>query len=65
MLIQNEERETSERLAADEIRRKQDASDLEIRKAKDAKEAIKLEKLRDAKLKNFGKAMSHEVEDSS
>ena len=47
VLILNEERETAERLAAEEIRKKQDASELEIRKTKDAKEAIKLEKLRD------------------
>ena len=47
LLIQKEDQEAAERLKAEEASKKQQAIEDEVRRAKEEKEALKLEKLRE------------------
>ena len=47
LLIQKEDQEAAERLKAEEAAKKQQAIEDEVRRAKEEKEALKLEKLRE------------------
>ena len=47
LLIQKEDQEAAERLKAEEAGKKQQAIEDEVRRAKEEKEALKLEKLRE------------------